>query len=89
MISVLKFDELKKTISDMVLTVSFQPKVDMGDLQLRRGFVDLAYRNKFSMIANGNRSPESVVREIRRKTRPKYSTEEKIRITESLQVDLD
>ena len=32
------------------------------------------------MIAKGNQSPESVVREIRRKTRRKYSTEEKIRI---------
>ena len=32
------------------------------------------------MIAKGNHSPESVVREIRLKTRRKYSTEEKIRI---------
>ena len=32
------------------------------------------------MSAKGNQSPESVVREIRRKTRRKYSTEEKIRI---------
>ncbi len=32
------------------------------------------------MSAKGNQSPESVVREIRRNTRRKYSTEEKIRI---------
>ena len=32
------------------------------------------------MSARSNQSPESVVREIRRKTRRKYSTEEKIRI---------
>ncbi len=32
------------------------------------------------MSANRSQSPESVVREIRRKTRRKYSTEEKIRI---------
>lgn len=32
------------------------------------------------MNARGNQSPESVVRDIRRNTRRKYSTEEKIRI---------
>ncbi len=32
------------------------------------------------MSGNRSQSPESVVREIRRKTRRKYSTEEKIRI---------
>ena len=32
------------------------------------------------MTKNNNQSPESVVREIRRKTRKKYSAEEKIRI---------
>lgn len=32
------------------------------------------------MTKNTNQSPESVVREIRRKTRKKYSAEEKIRI---------
>lgn len=32
------------------------------------------------MNARGNQSPESVVRDIRRKTRRKFSSEEKIRI---------
>ena len=32
------------------------------------------------MRSEGNRSPETVVREIRRKTRHKFSPEEKIRI---------
>ena len=32
------------------------------------------------MSARGNQSPESVVKEIRRNTRRKYTSEEKIRI---------
>jgi transposase len=37
-------------------------------------------RKELFMSAKGSQSPESVVREIRRNTRRKYSTEEKIRI---------
>jgi transposase len=42
--------------------------------------VSLICRKELAMTKNNNQSPESVVREIRRKTRKKYSAEEKIRI---------
>ena len=47
---------------------------------LRRSFVALAYQEGVHDECQNKPSPESVVREIRRNTRRKYSAEEKIRI---------
>ena len=60
------------------MIAAVQPDPDKLDLKFGHSLVALACQRGVIMIARGNQSPESEVKEIRRNTRRKYTSEEKI-----------